>query len=294
MPSSPRGSCSPARGRPARVDRDGRRRRAGSPRRRCCSRRRLVPPARLREGVGAPVRAGFPMVRLGRARRCSALSLGAHGDATPNTLVHLYVRNVDDIATEFGVAVDEEGLAGRECELEDPDGNRLRIATPRSTDHEPALVSTPSAVVSDPEHDRGRTRLAAKLLSSATRRRASDAASRAPGSSAVGRRIPPECERGSPVRRCLHLRGRGGDVSGRRLRHSPQALRRRQSTAPGGFLPRGKGRRRGRTRGRLRSCSGARSISPAPSEGGSGRANRGRHCRAGRPLSCGLSPFRSR
>ena len=41
-------------------------------------------------------------------------------------------RNVDDIAAEFGVTVDEEGLAGRECELDDPDGNRLRIATPRT------------------------------------------------------------------------------------------------------------------------------------------------------------------
>ena len=27
--------------------------------------------------------------------------------------------------------VDEEGLAGRECELVDPDGNRLRVATRR-------------------------------------------------------------------------------------------------------------------------------------------------------------------
>ena len=25
--------------------------------------------------------------------------------------------------------VDEEGLAGRECDLEDPDGNRLQVAT---------------------------------------------------------------------------------------------------------------------------------------------------------------------
>jgi hypothetical protein len=30
------------------------------------------------------------------------------------------------------VDIDEEGLAGRECELDDPDGNRLRIVTPRS------------------------------------------------------------------------------------------------------------------------------------------------------------------
>ena len=57
------------------------------------------------------------------ARGDVRLYLSEHrGDATPNTLVHLYVRNVDDIAAEFGVAIDEEGLAGRECELADPDG----------------------------------------------------------------------------------------------------------------------------------------------------------------------------
>ena len=75
---------------------------------------------------------GFPWF-VSVARGDVRLYLSEHsGDATPNTLVHLYVRNVDEVATEFGVAVDEEGLAGRECELDDPDGNRLRIATPRS------------------------------------------------------------------------------------------------------------------------------------------------------------------
>ena len=68
-----------------------------------------------------------------RSRGDVRLYLSEHtGDATPNTLVQLYVRNVDDIATEFGVAIDEEGLAGRECHLTDPDGNRLHVATPRS------------------------------------------------------------------------------------------------------------------------------------------------------------------
>jgi hypothetical protein len=41
-------------------------------------------------------------------------------------------RAVDVVASEFGVAVDEDGLAGREVELVDPDGNRLRVATPRA------------------------------------------------------------------------------------------------------------------------------------------------------------------
>jgi catechol 2,3-dioxygenase-like lactoylglutathione lyase family enzyme len=55
------------------------------------------------------------------------------GDAVPNTLIHLYVRDIDVVSKEFRIPVDEEGLAGRECDIEDPDGNRLRIATPRSS-----------------------------------------------------------------------------------------------------------------------------------------------------------------
>ena len=75
---------------------------------------------------------GFPWfvsVARGRAR----LYLSEHkGDARPNTLIHLNVRDIDAVAREFGMPVDEDGLAGRECDLEDPDGNRLRVATPRS------------------------------------------------------------------------------------------------------------------------------------------------------------------
>jgi catechol 2,3-dioxygenase-like lactoylglutathione lyase family enzyme len=74
---------------------------------------------------------GFPFfvsVARGRVR----LYLSEHeGDARPDTLIHLYVRDIDAVAEEFGVTGDEEGLAGRECELVDPDGNRLRVATPR-------------------------------------------------------------------------------------------------------------------------------------------------------------------
>jgi hypothetical protein len=33
---------------------------------------------------------------------------------------------------EFEIPVDEEGLAGGQCDLVDPDGNRLRVATGRS------------------------------------------------------------------------------------------------------------------------------------------------------------------
>jgi catechol 2,3-dioxygenase-like lactoylglutathione lyase family enzyme len=76
---------------------------------------------------------GFPLfVSIARGR--IRLYLSEHkGDARPNTLIHLNVRDIDEVAREFAVRVDEEGLAGRECELGDPDGNRLRVATPRSS-----------------------------------------------------------------------------------------------------------------------------------------------------------------
>jgi catechol 2,3-dioxygenase-like lactoylglutathione lyase family enzyme len=78
------------------------------------------------------VETGFPWfvsVARGRVR----LYLSEHkGDARPNTLIHLNVGDIDAVAEEFGIVVDEAGLAGRECDLEDPDGNRLRVATPRS------------------------------------------------------------------------------------------------------------------------------------------------------------------
>ena len=71
----------------------------------------------------------FASVARGRIR----LYLSEHkGDARPNTLIHLNVTNIDAVSEEFGIPVDEAGLAGRECQLEDPDGNRLRVATPHS------------------------------------------------------------------------------------------------------------------------------------------------------------------
>ena len=74
---------------------------------------------------------GFPWfvsVARGRVR----IFLSEHnGDARPNTLIHLYVNDIEAVSAEFGIPINEDGLAGRECHLEDPDGNRLRIATPR-------------------------------------------------------------------------------------------------------------------------------------------------------------------
>jgi hypothetical protein len=64
------------------------------------------------------------------ARGGVRLFLSEHrGDARPDTLVHLRVRDVEVIASEFGVRVQDAPWA-REIELRDPDGNRLRIGTP--------------------------------------------------------------------------------------------------------------------------------------------------------------------
>jgi hypothetical protein len=53
------------------------------------------------------------------------------GDARPDTPVYLWVQNVFPIAKDFQVKVDEQPWA-HEIELRDPDGNRLRIGTPKA------------------------------------------------------------------------------------------------------------------------------------------------------------------
>lgn len=74
---------------------------------------------------------GFPWF-VSVARGPVRLYLSEHlGDAPPSTLIHLYVNDIDAVSEEFGVPVDENGLAGREIDIEDLDGNRLRIATRR-------------------------------------------------------------------------------------------------------------------------------------------------------------------
>ena len=68
---------------------------------------------------------GFPLF-VSVARGDVRLYLSEHtGDARPNTLIHLYVKDVDGVSQEFGIPVNEEGLAGRQLasDLEDPDGN---------------------------------------------------------------------------------------------------------------------------------------------------------------------------
>jgi len=68
----------------------------------------------------------FVEVARGRVR----LFLSEHnGDARPDTLVYLRVRDVEAVASEFGVQAKDAPWA-REIELRDPGGNRLRIGTP--------------------------------------------------------------------------------------------------------------------------------------------------------------------
>lgn len=72
---------------------------------------------------GLPV---FVEIARGRVR----LFLSEHeGDARPDTLVYLRLHDLAAVAAEFGV-MPQDAPWGRELELADPDGNRLRIGPP--------------------------------------------------------------------------------------------------------------------------------------------------------------------
>ena len=72
--------------------------------------------------------AGFPLY-LGIKRGDSVIHLSQHdGDAPGPALLYLWVDDVDAVAVEFGVEVQEMPWA-RDCEVTDPDGNRVRVAT---------------------------------------------------------------------------------------------------------------------------------------------------------------------
>lgn len=67
---------------------------------------------------------------VGIRREDAAVYLSEHaGDAAGPGLVYLWVDDVDPIAADFGVPVQEMPWA-RDCELVDPDGNRVRVAQP--------------------------------------------------------------------------------------------------------------------------------------------------------------------
>ncbi|MEV8509770.1 glyoxalase superfamily protein [Actinoplanes sp. NPDC051475] len=53
-----------------------------------------------------------------------------HDDVRPDTLLYLHVDDVEAVAAEFGVAI-EEAVWAREVHLKDPDGNRLRVGSAR-------------------------------------------------------------------------------------------------------------------------------------------------------------------
>lgn len=69
---------------------------------------------------------------VGVARGHVRLFLSEHtGDARPDTLLYLRVHDVDAVAAEFGADVEDAPWA-REVQLRDPDGNRLRVGTPKN------------------------------------------------------------------------------------------------------------------------------------------------------------------
>jgi len=101
-----------------------------------------VPTLRVNDAAAAAVwyrRLGFERVfdhrfeselpaYVGLRREGAQIHLSEHtGDAQPNGLVHIWVDDVDEVAAEFGVAVDDQPWA-RALQLVDPDGNRLRVA----------------------------------------------------------------------------------------------------------------------------------------------------------------------
>jgi catechol 2,3-dioxygenase-like lactoylglutathione lyase family enzyme len=71
----------------------------------------------------APTLPLYLFLRRGEVR----LHLSEHkGDARPGTLVYFWIADVDAVASEFGVKVENQPWA-RQVDLTDPDGNRLRI-----------------------------------------------------------------------------------------------------------------------------------------------------------------------
>lgn len=80
---------------------------------------------------------GFPLY-VGIRRDGAQIHLSEHeGDARPDTLVYMWVDDLDQLASTLGATIDEQPW-GREIGVADPDGNRLRIAQPHA-DPDPAV-----------------------------------------------------------------------------------------------------------------------------------------------------------
>ena len=78
---------------------------------------------------------GFPLFVSIATADGARIFLSEHlGDARPDTLLYLWVDDVDDVYATLGKAAiaaspPEDQPWGRELTVRDPDGNRLRIAT---------------------------------------------------------------------------------------------------------------------------------------------------------------------
>jgi catechol 2,3-dioxygenase-like lactoylglutathione lyase family enzyme len=84
------------------------------------------------------------------ARDEARLFLSEHrGDARPDTLVHLFVGDVDAVVAEFG-RPDGEPPYGCELELRDPDGNRLRIRSASGANSAVARHRLPQPKIGEP------------------------------------------------------------------------------------------------------------------------------------------------
>lgn len=66
---------------------------------------------------------------MGIRRDATLIYLSEHaGDAHDPALIYLWVGDVDRLAAEFGVGVEQNPWA-RDFEVTDPDGNRVRVGT---------------------------------------------------------------------------------------------------------------------------------------------------------------------
>jgi catechol 2,3-dioxygenase-like lactoylglutathione lyase family enzyme len=75
---------------------------------------------------------GLPLY-VGIARDAAQIHLSEHtGDARPDTLVYLYVDDVDAAAKACGVTEIDDMEWGRDFEVTDPDGNRIRVGSART------------------------------------------------------------------------------------------------------------------------------------------------------------------
>jgi catechol 2,3-dioxygenase-like lactoylglutathione lyase family enzyme len=75
---------------------------------------------------------GFPAFTAVARHQGARIFLSEHeADATPDALVYIRLTDVDAVAREFGVQVERQNWA-REVQLTDPDGNRLRVGSPKA------------------------------------------------------------------------------------------------------------------------------------------------------------------